>query len=248
MKTDTIDSLCETLAQVQNLPYQSRYHLGSISDSNTHQFDLFTSTKPPDTLRTQEFIKFRDMFKRPGILSYKSRVNLALKLAWAVLQLSTSSWLHERWTKDNIFLIMDGDGNPTPYVLHHIQTCLDRSSSPALSTNKADAIGIWTGYRPLFSLAILLLELCYHKSIEDLAMDEEKRAGEFWHLLTAIRLSKVVHHEFGLSYAQAVQACLNLPDVGVDLGGRPSDMLKLERSVFKNIIEPLKTCTEWFGD
>ena len=89
-----------------------------------------------------------------------------------------------------------------------------------------------------------MLEVCYNKSIEDLATPEEKNdwgeAQTLTPFLTAMRLSKVVQDEFGFHYGQAVSACLHCSDMDLD---EPS---QFARSVMKNIIEPLKVTAESF--
>lgn len=93
--------------------------------------------------------------------------------------------------------------------------------------------------------------MCYNRSIEDLATGEEKNErGEPWPytpFLTAMRLSKVVQEELGVHYAQAVNACLHFRGVDMDAEGRPKDSSRFAKSIIRDIIDPLKTVADTFG-
>jgi hypothetical protein len=202
----------------------------------------------PNSPTTRKSVKLADFFSQHGTLSNKHRVQLALMLAWAVLQISSTSWLDGKWTKDNILLVMEASNTPSPYISHHFQSSRRNSKSSTLSRTASSDLSGWVRNASLFALGIFMLEVCYNRGIEELATDKEKNengeASSFTPMLTAIRLSHIVKEELGLNYAQAVNACLHPHDSDTDETGDPSHFAK---SVMKNIINPLETVAESFG-
>ena len=197
-------------------------------------------------------VNLAEFFNQRYPLSNKNRVRLALMLAWGVLQLSSTDWLRGNWTKDNILLVMDETNKPIPYISHRFQSSRFSSRSSTLTPTASNQIAAWVRNASLFALGVVLLEVCYNRSIEDLATDEERGAqgqpSPYAQILTAMRLSKVVQDHLGLHYAHAVNACLHLPDVDMDAEGQPRDRAQFARSIINNIIEPLEAVAKSFGE
>lgn len=191
-----------------------------------------------------------ELFGQSSKMSNKNRVQVGLMLAWGVLQISSTSWLEGHWTKDNILLVIDHPNKPLPYVSHHFQSSRRNSHSSTLTPRRSNEITNWARNLPLFALAVFLLEICYYRSIEDLAQDiEMNEKGEPYALtsfLTATRLSHNVQNELGLKYAQAVKACLNL-DCEMDESGRVTDKVQFAKSMMRYIIQPLEAVADSFG-
>jgi hypothetical protein len=193
-----------------------------------------------------------EVYSKQSVLSKRNRVQLALMLAWGVLQISSTSWLKGKWTKDNIFLVIDDSGKPLPYVSHRFETSrrkLVRSST--LSPAAVDQVGEWVSNTSLFALGVFLLEMCFNKPIEDLATAKEKDkngdASDYTPILTAKRLSRLAQDELGICYAQAVNACLNFPNLEMDAEGKPVNFPEFAKIVMRDIISPLKTVAGVYG-
>ena len=187
-------------------------------------------------------------------MSCRARVQLALMLAWGVLQISSTSWLKGQWTKDNLLLVMDDKNKPSPYISHAFQSGR-RDSHPSTLTPTptiSNQVMNFIKNASLFALGVFLLEVCHNRSIEDLAaVDEKDETGKPWAFtpfLTANRLSKTVKDEMGLQYAHAVDACLNFPCIEMNAEGKPKDPSGFARSIMKDIIEPLKIVAKNYGD
>ena len=179
----------------------------------------------------------------------KSRIQIALMLAWGVLQISSTPWLNGKWTKDNILLVTDSQNNALPYVIHRFQSSrntLQRSTT--LDPEATNHIGAWIRSASLFALGVFLLEMGFSRSIEALAEPDEKgdegRPTTHTQFLTAHRLANIVQDEMGLHYSQAVNACINHPEVDVDAEGNPKDPSEFAKRILNNIIKPLKTCND----
>lgn len=183
-----------------------------------------------------------EVYSKENVLTNRNRVQLALVLAWGVLQISTTSWLKGKWTKDNIFLVMDAPNDPLPYLRHRFESARRDSLLPTLCPTTRDQVGEWVGNTSLFALGVFLLEMCFNSSIEDLASVKEKENnGDASEFLTARRLSMLAQDQLGICYAQAVNACLNFPRLAIDADGKPVNFPEFAKIFMRDIISPLKT-------
>lgn len=200
--------------------------------SNTHQLldlsmsDRFSFSKP-DPIVMLTSAKLAEFFSQRSMMSKRNRIQLALVLAWGVAQISFNSWLDGKWT--NI----------------RFQSSHQKPQSVTLTPAATNNIPDWVSNASLFTLGVFLIEMCYNRSIEELATNKERNErGEPWEytsILTAMRLSSLIQDEMGLCYAQAVRACLHFPKVELGKNGRPKDSSQFALTVMRDIIDPLKT-------
>ena len=242
------DDLCPiTKSPTQPLRVVRR-RVGSISDKSGHNYDLFSRA---DAGLTKSSMTLSEVYSKQTVLSNRHRVQLALMLAWGVLQISSTSWLKGKWTKDNIFLVMDPPNKPLPYLSHRFESARRDSLLSTLSPTTVDQVGEWVNNTSLFALGVFLLEMCFDSPIEDLASAKEKdRNGDvsdYTPILTARRLSKLAQDKMGICYAQAVNACLNFPHLDMDADGKPVNFPEFAKIVMRDIISPLKTVTEIYS-
>ena len=242
------DDLCAILKSCEEPPRPIRRRLGSISDSSGQNYDLFSRSDP---ITTRNSVVLAEHFRQRSILSNRFRVELALMLAKGVLQISWTSWLEGKWTKDNILLVTDAPNRRLPYVSHRFEPARRDSKASTLVPGTSNSLAAWIRNPSIFSLGVFLIEVCFNQSIEDLATTDEKdgvgEASAYTPLLTAMRLSKRVQDELGLRYAQAVKACLDFPSVNLDHAGRPTDPDRFAQSMMKDVVGPLKTAADAFG-
>lgn len=246
---NTGDDLCPIIKSPGERPRTSRRRLGSISDKSGHNYDLFSR---PEAAAIKSSITLTEVYRQQSALSTRNRVQLALMLAWGVLQISSTSWLKGKWTKDNILLVMDAPNKPLPYLSHRFESSRrDSLLSSTLSPITIDQVGDWVNNTSLFALGVFLLEMCFDRPIEDLATANEKNesgeASNHTPILTAMRLSKLAQDQLGVSYAQAVEGCLKFPKIEMDTDGKPKDFTKFATIVMRDIIRPLETVAETFG-
>lgn len=71
-----------------------------------------------------ETVSLETLIKRKMLISRKSRLQLGVQLAVAIMQLRMSGWLEAAWGKQDIFFLVhkdlqrrDADGNSTPNLL-----------------------------------------------------------------------------------------------------------------------------------
>lgn len=183
-------------------------------------------------------------------LRIRHRIHLGLMLAWGVLQISSTGWLAGYWTIDNILLVKDAADKPKPYVTHRFessQTSDDAIASPTLTPLVPSHIALWTRSSVLFALGIFLIEIGCDRLITELAYSYELAAGEDGLLHAALRLKEEIRDQFGLRYAEAVDACLNAP-VKSDAHGNATDLTDFGIYVHTKIVQPLQEAASHFGD
>lgn len=240
---DKIHDLCRVLSN------RSRHRVGSISDKHGHCYDCFIKPEQLPQTPARSSVKLDELFNLKNKLTTKNRVQLALELAWGVLQISSTSWLSGQWTKENIMFVQDSPDNRSTYVRHRFQSMRRLSTSSTMAPETSNDIAAWVSHASLFALGVFLLEVCHNSSIEDLAVEEEKFQGKptpTTPFLTALRLSKTVHEYLGCHYSAAVRACLQLPNVDIDASGKPKDPQQFAKHIYRNIIEPLRTLEDTF--
>jgi hypothetical protein len=247
---NTINDLCPITKSPTEPPPTSRLRVGYISDGCGHDFNLFS--EPADaTIKSSTTLA--EVYRKQSRLSSKNRVQLALTLAWSVLQISSTSWLKGNWTKDNIVLVMDKSTGPLPYLCHRFESSRRDSKLSTLSPTTRDQVGEWVNNTSLFALGVFLLEMCYDQPIEELATSKEKNengeTSDYTPILTAMRLSMLAQEELGVCYAQAIKACLESPaiDMDTDTDGKPTNFHKFATIIMRDIISPLEKVAEFYG-
>lgn len=164
-------------------------------------------------------------------LSRRKRYYLAWTIASSHIQLHSTPWLGEQWTKRDIILPKKTDevDELHPYISRGFENtkCTPTPFDPTFST-----------------LGILLMELCYGRPFEDTEawrkhtpptghndISQMAAAWEWW---------KDVDAEAGDEYAEAIKWCLT------KFSGVDKDP-KWKQDLFKNVVTPLKKCYEAIG-
>lgn len=101
------------------------------------------------------------------------RARLGLKLASSIMQLHTTKWLMDHWSKDDILFIQSSRGTvdfDNPLIQHNfgfkIEPCFPLPKTPNSVLNRSIPC--------LFSLGIVLIELWFGQAFEDMKSDREK--------------------------------------------------------------------------
>jgi hypothetical protein len=141
-------------------------------------------------------------------------------MSWAVLHLAGSPWLSSSWDKKDVHMFLETQGAGRGVLNKNLSlSCLfDPNSTAATQSSPPKTIAnrfqsAQNRNHAIFSLSVLLIELCLPCSFEKLRQDHRPGAP----LATAIddyqiALSKVdkIYLEAGDSYGYAVQRCLRL--------------------------------------
>ena len=207
-----------------------------VSNDSKHQVWV-----PRAPLTSARVLSLAELLSLPAP-PMKERLKLGVGLASSVLQLHETEWLHERWSKHDIYLIQ-GDscqsGNPsleTP-VVRHTFTPESLTPPPEIPPQK-------TGCDPsLFSLGIVLIELWFWRSEESFqAETPQEEDSDTARFLTAQGLLDTLNESTGIQYSSSVQHCIR----GID-----HEEPRLENNEFKNevylkVLQPLEKHLELF--
>jgi hypothetical protein len=132
--------------------------------------------------------------QRIGRLPLRERLNLGSLLANAVLQHHDLPWLPEYWSSSDVVLQLSSVGGQT-----RIQPYFKAAFTDPTSLGRKESSGILNP--TLFSLGIVLIELGYDKSLEDLLTEEERvqmadpKGGQWARNFAVQRLAKELREQ-----------------------------------------------------
>lgn len=119
---DPCQHIADLCSSLQNSPTPN---LGIIIDDFDRQFHLLKSVKPspatlaPDTARLIPLPEILNAYHQASIdISRHRRFKMAAHIASALLQIHTSPWLSNQWSKDQFFFLADAQNvySDCPYV------------------------------------------------------------------------------------------------------------------------------------
>ena len=170
------------------------------------------------------------------LLTRANRLSLALTVAASVLQLYETPWLDEYWSKDDILINQKSSGNL------HEQAYISKSfpESTVLPLNHQKSIlPVWN--ITLFTLGIVLIELCLGQSLEKLRtpedLGESGKATALTDIETARRLIDATYEEGGENYGDAVRRCIRCQ---FDSRETNLDNEEFRQKVYDGVIAPLE--------
>ncbi|OSS47845.1 hypothetical protein B5807_06485 [Epicoccum nigrum] len=205
---------------------------------------------PPQDTSEWCVVTLRDALKRGRRFPKRDRVRLAVTLASSVLQLHKTPWLEDSWGIDNVYFV-ERPGLTTynhPYVLRGLDT-----SASSLGTGQTvpKHLSRVIKNRPLFALGIMLIELWYGKSLNELheeadgpQSDANAQVDFITRFNTADRLADELADDAGKKYSDAVGRC-----VRCDFRLRTNSLehVELQRAVFQGVVSQLKITQDFMG-
>ncbi|PSN59413.1 hypothetical protein BS50DRAFT_580002 [Corynespora cassiicola Philippines] len=234
---DRIHDLCKAL-QSLNQPYRDMC-IGYLFDKLKRKHGIYPLPPPVSAAHQHQWVAYslRDVLshdtKVGRKLSQHDKLKVAIDVSSSVLQLYNTPWLNEEWSKDDV-LFIQRPGFPPSSLYEHpfVRRILGSSPSKTYSKPSGSTYSIIRN-RTLFTLGILLIELWYGKSIEELQIPEDLNyqniAGVAWG--TAYRLVEdELEFEAGPRYSLAVRRCIR-----GDFDRRDKDM-SLEDEDFQKVV------------
>ncbi|KAF4454297.1 hypothetical protein F53441_3171 [Fusarium austroafricanum] len=193
-------------------------------------------------------------------LSRKQRFSIAAATSWAVLYLCGSPWLDSDWNGKSDLQLFQEDSRTSPSsslqtdypILQQLFKPVGQRSSTESTSLVADFQNSQIRNRTLFSLGILLIELCLNKTLDQLRRDIQ--ANDFAASLgvkspipsdfeIANRLTESVYQEAGHSYGYAVQRCLRCEFPGRDVT-KDFEFQSFRRDFFAGVVAPVQATFE----
>ena len=175
-------------------------------------------------------------------MGFLERTELAVSIAKSLLSYHSTQWLDEPWTKESVHFFLKGQSHTLidtsrPVIIRIVSKAAQDSGPlpvPKFSEPKS----------ALLELAILLLELWHHRTLEDWAaqtrstykstIEDRRIAATRWLEGTSNRLTT--------KYTSAIEACLAF------CAGRIRSWQEdeFQRQICEDIIKPLKdNCKAW---
>ncbi len=175
-----------------------------------------------------------------AILTRKTRLAIAVVLAFSMLQLHTGPWLRDDWGKRDIYFLQDPDG-----FIHTEQPFLTRHFSPytaETSGSHRERSTFRACSSSLLSLGILILELWFNGRIESLPFRRTYQGpdgldNEYTEFNTAQKWQEQAMEEAGLDLHNPTRRCIYCAfgSVSQDLEDE-----ELRRAVYSEVIQPLE--------
>jgi hypothetical protein len=186
--------------------------------------------------------------KTAELTSYPSRIQklkVAVALAWGVLQFSNTPWLANDWNEDDIHFI-DQTNAPSRSIYEYPFLHYDFSKTTIDSrTQRRHISHRIVRNESIFTLGIVLLELCYGKMIEELQLPSDVMEGEpgpVWSTAHRV-IEEELEYEAGKSYSDAAKRCIRC-----DFDCRSSSLSDeaLQRAFYRGVIIPLEETLNFY--
>ncbi|KZN89723.1 hypothetical protein EN45_083530 [Penicillium chrysogenum] len=237
---EDISDLCATIIR----PSSSRDWLGFITSEKGRQHRIRSMDYH------QKLLDFNniDTVSLAQVLRDKSfrqeqRSRLALKLASSVMQLHTTDWLTDFWSKNDILFLRSLDATVDfngPLIRRSFET---RNMDLTDISQSLPKPWLNASIPCLFSLGIVLLELWYREVFENLKNEaERKMPPEFSDPLAARRLANEMNS--GPNYKNSVLRCIS----GLDAVYTSLTEEKFQNEVEEKILSPLEEDLKFYCD
>lgn len=240
-----IDDLCRA---VQNWASE-RASLGFLYNDQHRRHGIYSVLEQQHNLKTRETVSLEGLLsgqtdRNPGMtLTRYERFTLAAILASSLLQLQTTPWLSETWSKKDILFLQDGE-NPRrpiiehPYVAEHfVSSNLSQRVEPPAHKSPT-AMDSCT--KSIVALGIMLLELCFGEKLEDQPIRkkylQDGKPNDYTDLCTAKEWHGRVYAEYGDALSDAIRQCLDCA-----FGPKPNfadDEFK--EAIYSGVIQPIE--------
>jgi hypothetical protein len=147
--------------------------IGLLTDNSKQRYGIYP-LEPPQTCDQQQWTSYslrQVLTKRANIgraLTQYDKLRVAVDLASSVLQLYKTPWLDEEWSDNDVYSV-HRPGVPLSTLYEHPVVYRKISSPPSIQDTSAErTFGRVIRNQTLFTLGILLIELLYGTSIEEL--------------------------------------------------------------------------------
>ena len=236
-------NFCDRLRECMQQSSNAGCCLGFLGDTVPYKHLIYfpeKKTRRP-ALSLQEIISISSRQEPSRRLSMYERLHLARSLATAVLQYHATPWLKGPWRCKDIYFF-DAEERlflqekPSPISEPHIDVQITKSNSTSSGMNSGPTEHLAPNII-LFNLAVMLIELAYTASLQNLLTPKELsyRDSQYTEFLAARRLGEVVTREMGPKYGQVVKKCLGCHFAsGTDLNS-PELQAEYHRDVVKEL-------------
>ncbi|KAL8789556.1 MAG: hypothetical protein Q9195_006783 [Heterodermia aff. obscurata] len=173
-----------------------------------------------------------------GTLLKRERLELAIILAFSVLQLDGTSWLNSQWSTHDIYFHRKLGEHSTPLTHPYLswRQCADVEDL-CVSTRTLTIGNHMIRNENLFALGLTLTELCFGKPFSALHIPKDKDSiDDVANAKCAFRLLDFVYDEMDDVYGDVVRRCLFQPP---DVRDTNLNTEEVQQKVYADIVVPL---------
>ncbi|OTA58458.1 hypothetical protein K449DRAFT_436829 [Hypoxylon sp. EC38] len=251
-----ISCLC---AYLKNVKQQDSGYISSPDEKDRClMINMVPSSQRTSSASLESFLSSWNLERSPTYpsLSRKERFSIAAAVSWAILYLSGSPWMGDDWGgKDEIKLFIESAGaiqrlanHPTlGHVFNSASTISPTHARPTSETERFQSSQIRN--KVLFSLGILLIELCLNKTFQQIRQESQADRS----LLSTLdcgtsavddfeiadRQTDKVYLDAGNLYGYAVQRCLRCEFPGRDVT-KNFDFKQFRQNFFTGVVAPVQ--------
>ncbi|KAI1178528.1 hypothetical protein F4777DRAFT_100586 [Nemania sp. FL0916] len=258
-ETPEIECLCDYLDHARQ--FSSGYILDPDPCNDRLQIDLIPSTSQQMEITSLSSLldprKANQSSRAHVQLSRKQRFSIAAAAVWAILYLCGSPWISEDWDgKNEIQLFIEGTGAAQQLAEHPSLVYVFKSTVQQQSGNRRDSTTEAERFqssqirnKELFSLGVLLIELCLNTTLEQIRRESQEDgrpsaplgigSSAIDDFEIANRQTDRIYLEAGDSYGYAVQRCLRCEFPGRDVT-KTFDFRQFRENFFNGVVAPVQ--------
>lgn len=239
--------------------------LGYLRDTQDRRHAFYPSLQPPIFSENAETVNLANLLSKSAsgncsnytgtvsmTLSRLERYSIAVTLASSLLQLYSSPWIGETWSKNDIYFLIAAEGSPRPILVDkpYITRKFSSHSPQSSSTSISEYPGRDASTKSIQALGIMLLELCFGEAIEDQPtrskyLGPDGQPNDMTDFCTAQHwLQHDALGEGGPEYAEAIRRCLFCA-----FGPKSTDLEddELRAAIYTEVVEPLEGAVRQFN-
>ena len=239
--------------------------LGYLRDTHDRRHAFYPSIQPTRFSVNAETVTLASLLSKSAgsnstdtrgaasmTLSRLERYSIAVTLASSLLQLYSSPWIGETWSKNDIYFLIAAEGSPRPVLVDkpYITRKFTSHSPQSSVTSVCEQNGRNSSTKSIQALGIMLLELCFGEAIEDQPirsnyLGPDGQPNDMTDFCTAQHwLQHDALGEGGPDYAEAIRRCLFCA-----FGPRSTDLEddELRAAIYSEVVEPLEGAVRQFN-
>lgn len=239
--------------------------LGYLRDTQDRRHAFYPSIQPARFSENAETVTLASLLsKSPSsnntdlkgavsmTLSRLERYSIAVTLASSLLQLYSSPWIGETWSKYDIYFLIAAEGSPRPILVDkpYITRRFTSHSPQSSVISVSEQTGRNASTQSIQALGIMLLELCFGEAIEDQPirskyLGPDGRPNDMTDFCTAQHwLQHDALGEGGPEYSEAIRRCLFCA-----FGPKSTDLEddELRSAIYSEVVEPLEVAVRQFN-
>lgn len=258
-----IADLCEAVRKAHRETCKGP--LGYLRDTHDRRHAFYPSIQPTRFSENAETVTLASLLSKSTssngtdskgtvsmTLSRLERYSIAVTLASSLLQLYSSPWIGETWSKNDIYFLIAAHGSPKPILVDKPYITRKFTAYPPQSsfTSVSEQTGRNASTKSIQALGIMLLELCFGETIEDQPirskyLGPDGQPNDMTDFCTAQHwLQHDALGEAGPDYFEAIRRCLFCA-----FGPRSTDLAddELRAAIYCEVVEPLEGAVRQFN-